>query len=165
MYLSALRIRILEDVEQQLYPLVGGVREGDLLAGWTARTATLVSKSLEWGIPLYILQLDIRRAFATIHHAFLLRACRSLGIREAWLCLLEHDLKSKDIQLNLFDVPIAEIPVRRGLIEGLPYTSLLIGIYLTGVMRTFMSTDAYSQNVFSLPADLGYDKVVVPPSG
>ena len=155
LYLHALKTVILRDIGAQLDPLMGGIRSGDVVGAWISRLNVAVSKDEEWGIPLYLGCVDIARAFATVDHAFLLRAAEALGVQPTWVSLLHRELISTNIDLHVKGEWVGTIQMQRGLVEGLPPSSLLLGIFLTFLWRRLRVTETYSEHCMQFPNDFG----------
>ena len=157
LYLGALKNAIYRDIENSLDSRMGGIRRGDLPAAWIARVNVAISKSSEWGIPMVLGFLDISRAFATIDHGYLIKACYRLGIREAWLELTVHELRHTSLALYIRRAFVGDIPLHRGLIEGVPTSSLLLAIFLTIFWEFIKSQEAYKEHCMVYPADYGQE--------
>ena len=96
--------------------------------------------------------IDISRAFAIINHAYLLKACHKLGLREIWIALLFRELELQRIDLFCNGASLGTIRMERWLIEGIPTSSLLLGIYLITFWRTLRANPTYCENVMVFPA-------------
>ena len=165
LYLSALREIIYSNIEQNLDFHMGGIRKGDLASAWVARTHTILCKTQEWGIPAIISFIDISRAFATVDHAFLLQACISVGVDLQWIRLLHCEMSDTSIEMRHHGRSCGHIQISRGLIEGLPLSSLLLAIFLTFFWRLIRATEIFSECCLRLPQGYGQSLVPIVPAG
>ena len=49
---------------------------------------TLVGKTSEWNLPLFIASLDLKKAFDRVEHGALFQALRDQGVEEPYISLL-----------------------------------------------------------------------------
>ena len=152
LYLSAFQHAIYHDIEDHLDVLMGGIRKGDLASAWIARINVAIAKCTEWGIRLCLGFVDISRAFASINHAFLLQACQRIGMKPAWLKLITHELQNTSIDLFVNRTFVGNILLERGLVEGIPTSSLLLAIFLSVFWARVRQHPAYCEKVMTFPS-------------
>ena len=165
LYLSALRLVIFRDIQSSLDPLMGGIKSGDFVGAWIARLNVVVSKAQEWGIPAFLGFVDISRAFASVDHAYLLESCSNLGVSSVWLRLLHREPMETNIDLHIRGQLVGSISMSRGLVEGTPPSSLLLGIFMTHVWNQLRHTQTYREQCLILPNDFGATSVCVHSAG
>jgi hypothetical protein len=71
-------------------------------------------------IPAIFLKLDIKKAFDSVHWAFLLEILRHLGFGQVWCNLILNLLWTSSTQVLVNGVPGQPIKLKRGLRQGDP---------------------------------------------
>ena len=152
LYLAALTKVVLSEICDFLDVHLGGVKPGDYAPAWIARASVAIAKAKEWNIPMCIASLDTSRAFATINHQYLLTACHRLGVRDTWICLISRELTLQNIDLIYDGVSLGRIHLERGVVEGIPISSLLLAIYSTYFWQHVRSHPVYLEHCMTFPA-------------
>ena len=152
LYLAALKKVILDDICDFLDVHLGGVKPGDYAPAWISRISVCIAKCKEWHVPLCLGSLDIARAFAIVNHDYLISACHRLGVKDAWICLITRELTLQNIDVMYQGANLGSIRMNRGLVEGIPTSSLLLAIYLTYFWKQVRSHPVYVEHCMVLPA-------------
>ena len=92
---------------------------------------SVVSNSVEWNIPLYIVSVDLRKAFDRVEHAALFRALATMGIHIEYINLLQ--LLYADMQGIVGTEP--RFPIKRGVRQGDVLSPSLFNTVLEDALR------------------------------
>ena len=116
--------------------------------------------SNEWNVPLYVAQLDLKKAFDRILHSAVLDALRLQGASVQCLAVAAALLKNSTSKISLGHVSTASIRLNRGLPQGAPESPLLFFIVTDMVLPELLRIwkargSGWSFAGFSLSA-LGY---------
>ena len=95
---------------------------------------SMISKSLEWSMPLWIVSIDLRKAFDRIEHRALMAALQAQGLSSEYISLLELLYRH---QIGVVDD--YRFPIRRGVRQGDVLSPLLFNAALEHALAQWKS--------------------------
>ena len=94
--------------------------------------------SCEWKVPLYVAQLDLRKAFDQVKHSAVLDGLKMQGVSLQCLAVLCMLLKQSTAILTMANVRGEPLRLQRGLPQGAPESPLLFTIVTEFVLRPLL---------------------------
>ena len=108
-----------------------GFRTGIRLEDALAIAETLIGKTSEWNLPLFIASLDLKKAFDRVEHGALFQALRDQGAEEPYISLLLEMYRDQTATAN----GSRSFSIHRGVRQGDVLSSLLFNAALELVFR------------------------------
>ena len=102
-----------------------GFRPGDGIAQNCKILETLLKRSRRHGKKLFIVYLDVRKAFDSVSHESLLKACERAGVPEPLLSYIEGIYRGASTRLKINGELTDPIRILRGVKQGDPLSSVL----------------------------------------
>ena len=93
---------------------------------------TIISKSLEWNAPVWIVSIDLTKAFDKVEYNTLFAALAEQGVGDAYIALLTRLYSQQSGSIDG-----ANFPIRRGVRQSDILSPLLFNAALENVMRHF----------------------------
>jgi hypothetical protein len=96
---------------------------------------TVLVKGAEWGVPVYIVRLDISSAFDSMAYHKLAPALRRAGLSWRWVLALVRELFGTTARVKVANVQSPDlITMTRGGRQGAPETPVLWNVYLADAL-------------------------------
>lgn len=125
-----LTVRMQEYVEPILPPTQNGFRPKRRTGDNTFIVRTLHEQAVEENSPLYVAQIDIKKAFDSVSRATLFQRLYDLGIHGRLIEVLRQSYMGQDVFVRSNRRYSNAIPVNRGVLQGDPISPLLFIIYM-----------------------------------
>ena len=98
----------------------------------------MVSKCIEWNIPIWIVSIDLRKAFDRVEHSKLFDALARLNVDDNYIYLLKLLYENQEeIVGNMI-----RFPIRRGVRQGDVLSPVLFNAALEAALRDWKATCA-----------------------
>jgi len=114
LYLKALTHLSQPYLKRPMWVRVGGGVRASRAAFVQLRIRAIVQKAQEWGLPLVVVKLDLKRAFVSLSHAPMLRWLLQHGAPKRLVLALGSELCHQTIRLCLGGLAFGDIILRRG---------------------------------------------------
>jgi hypothetical protein len=96
--------------------------------------------SREWRVPLFLAQLDVKKAFDHVDHRAAFKAMRLQGISLQAIALIAAIWAHSVVSVRLGSMSSDDIPMDRGLPQGAPESSLIFTMIMDMVIRALEPT-------------------------
>jgi hypothetical protein len=96
--------------------------------------------SREWRVPLFLAQLDVKKAFDHVDHRAAFKAMRLQGISLQAIALIAAIWAHSVVSVRLGSMSSDDIPMDRGLPQGAPESSLIFTMIMDMVIRALKPT-------------------------
>ena len=103
---------------------------------YTVKRAAELSR--EWNVPLFVAQLDLRKAFDRVFHSAVLAALRLQGASLQCVAVMSALLSQSKTTISLSQVRSEVISMQRGLPQGAPDSPLLFVLVTEMVLRPLL---------------------------
>ena len=94
--------------------------------------------SREWNQRIFVVQLDLRKAFDRVRHSAVLAALKLQGASLQLVALVSQLLTQNDARIRLGHASSTQVPMARGLPQGAPESPLLFILVVEMVLRPLL---------------------------
>ena len=94
--------------------------------------------SREWGLKLYVVQLDLCRAFDRVKHSAVIRALKLQGCSLQCIAVLCALLSQSQVAISLGHVKASSVDMLRGLPQGAPESPMIFVLIMEYVLRPLL---------------------------
>ena len=128
--------RIQGLVDQRMAEEQFGFRKGRGCADAVHVLRTVVEKSAEWGLPLWMAALDVEKAFDRVHHADLFRTMLECGVSARVVLTLRNFYAWLNARVHLLPgTESRDFQFQRGVRPGDPLSTLLFNLVIRDVLE------------------------------